>query len=139
MIEFNSIREAVRELLVRELPSRTRVAVEATDIGASSEPEIGIFIPNIKWEEVEIGGVDPYDTTITINLLLSVSHPDGAPQAVERRDEFINLVVAALKTDRRLGGTVLNTTLNAGEMETAQDTVGYIAAANITINARIMA
>jgi hypothetical protein len=139
VIEFNAIREAVRELLVRELPSRTRVAVEVTDIGAGPDPEVGIFIPNIKWEEIELGAVDPYDTTIAINLLLSVSHPDGAPQAVERRDEFMNLVIAALKTDRKLGGKVLNTTLSAGEMESAQDTVGYIAAANITINARIMA
>lgn len=138
-IDFNAIREAVRQLLNDNLPSQVRVAVEATDIGASSMPEVGIYIPSIKWEEVEIGGPDPYDTTIAINLFLSATHPDGAQQAVERRDVLINQVVDVIKSDRKLGGTVLNTSLSAGDLDTAKNDAGYIAAANITINARIMA
>jgi hypothetical protein len=138
-IDFNAIREAVRDLLTKELPSQVRVAVEATDIGASSNPEVGIYIPGIKWEEVEIGASDPYETTIAVNLFLSATHPDGAQQAVERRDVLFNQVVDALKSDRRLGGAVLNTSLSAGDLDTAKNDVGYIAAANVTINARIMA
>jgi hypothetical protein len=137
-INFNAVREAVKTLLVQELPAGTLVVIEE-EVGMSSDPEVGIYIPDIKWEEVEIGGADPYDTTIVVNLLLSTSHPDGARKAVERRDVFVNQVVDALKKDRKLGGTVLNTSLSAGNFRTGKDDVGYIAAANITINARIMA
>lgn len=140
-IPYQAIGEGIRELLSRELDSiylgGIKIEVNPPEVGLSNAPEIGIYLAREEPTEVEIGSANPYETVLGWRLLCGVTK-ETMQEANKAIYDLVNDVKEVLQADRTLGGTVETSTRGEIEFNTVEQ-AGFWSAANITLNAKLMA
>ena len=139
MIEYTKILTYLKEMLESDLDT-TRIQIEPTLVGDTSfTTEVGISLTETKRVERSLGASDPYETTLSIDVLCSAYNPDGMYEACVSRDALIGKVETILKKDRTLGDLVGATRLDGVTFQTAETEAGYFSGGVIKFAAIIMA
>ncbi len=140
-IPYQSIGEGIRDVLSAALRPQylggIKIEVNPPEVGLSNTPEIGIYLAREEPNEVEIGSADPYETSLRWLILCGVTK-ETMQEANKAIYDLANRVKVALQADRSLGGTVETSTRGEIEFESVKN-AGFWSAANITLNARLMA
>lgn len=140
-IDYEGIGDGIRDVLATEIGpiylSGIKIEVNPPEVGLSNSPEIGIYIAVEEPTEVDLGSASPYETVLQWNLLCGVTK-ETMQEANKAVWKLANEVKAALQKDRTLGGTVESSSRGKIEFDSVER-AGFWSAANITLNAKLMA
>ncbi len=140
-IDYEGIANGIRDLLAAELGpiylSGIKIEVNPPEVGLSNAPEVGIYLPVEEATEVDLGSASPYETVLQWSLLCGVTK-ETMQEADKAVWKLANEVKAALQKDRTLGGTVESSYRGKIEFNSVEQ-AGFWSAANITLNAKLMA
>lgn len=140
-IPYQTIAEAIRDLLSAGLASPyiggVKVEVNPPEVGLSNAPEIGIYMTEEEPVEVEVGSLNPYETILKFRILCGVTR-ENMQESNKAIYELANRVKEVLHADRTLKGTVESSSRGAISFDTVEQ-AGFWSAANILLNARLMA
>jgi hypothetical protein len=136
VIDYDGILDKFEELLKSNLPD-VNVEVEPTDIGLTGKPDVGIYQSRQTNAMVNLGVDDPYEKTVSFDVLCSDFDPNGVREAVRKRNTLYNRVWGVLVANPRFAGSATGAILEDGDFQSAKDVAGYYAAGTIRVKLQI--
>jgi hypothetical protein len=136
VIDYDGILDKLEELLKSSLPD-VNVEVEPTDIGLTGKPDVGIYQSRQTNAMANLGVDDPYEKTVSFDVLCSDFDPNGVREAVRKRNTLYNRVWDVLVANPRFAGSATGAILEDGDFQSAKDVAGYYAAGTIRVKLQI--